>query len=233
MPYQRPKAEPIVTTDLCEYGCGGTAKYKFAKEKICCSSHQNSCPGKRKAFSDNVDHIQNAVKSLATRTALGITKTSQIKGGATRRANGHYQKLAKTMQGHWKKHPWQNNIKCPLLPYKETELLYQGTHEFEFLEALEFDNGIEWIVANVSRGPSLWYIDPTDNTERLYISDFIINNTIYEIKSLWTWNKHGKDLILEEKNKAKLTTCVKQGYNVVLVLNQQRIEYATVMGRGV
>jgi hypothetical protein len=36
--------------------------------------------------------------------------------------------------------------------------------------------------------------------------------------------------VLEEKNKAKLTTCVKQGYNVILVLNQQRIEYATVMG---
>jgi hypothetical protein len=233
MPYQRPKAEPIVTTNLCEYGCGDTAKYKFAKGKICCSLHQNSCPGKRKAFSHNVDHQQNAAKSLATRTALGITKTSQIKGGATRRANGHYQKLAKTMQEHWKTHPWQNNVQCPLLPYKETELLYQGTHEFEFLEALEFDNGIEWIVSNVKRGPSLWYVDPTDNTERLYISDFIINNTIYEIKSLWTWNKHGKDLLLEEKNKAKLTTCVKQGYNVILVLNQQRIEYATVMGRGV
>jgi hypothetical protein len=233
MPYQRPKAEPIITTSLCEYGCGDTAKYKFAKGKICCSPHQNSCPGKRKAFSDNVDHKQNAAKSLATRTALGITKTSQIKGGATRRANGHYQKLAKTMQGHWGKHSWQNNIKCPLLPYKETELLYQGTYEFEFLEALEFDNGIEWIVSNVKRGPSLQYIDPTDNTERLYISDFIIDNTIYEIKSLWTWNKHGKDLLLEEKNKAKLTTCVKQGYNVILVLNQQRIEYATVMGGGV
>jgi len=233
MPYQRPKAESIITTHLCDYGCGNTAKYKFAKGKICCSQHHNSCPEKRKAFSENVNHKQNAAKSLATRTALGITKTSQIKGGATRRANGHYQKLAKTMQGHWEKHPWQNNIKCPLLPYKETELLYQGTHELEFLESLEFDNGIEWIVLNVKRGPSLWYIDPTDNTERLYISDFIINNTIYEIKSLWTWNKHGKDLVLEEKNKAKLTTCVNQGYNVILVLNQQRIEYATVMGRGV
>ena len=230
MPYQRPKAETIETTELCEYGCGSIAKYRFAKGKVCCSAHQNSCPGKRKAFSENADHKQNAARSLATRTALGITKTSQIKGGATRRANGHYQKLAKTMQEHWEKHPWQNNIKCPLLPYKETELLYQGTHELEFLEALEFDNGIEWLVSNVKRGPSLWYVDPTDTIERLYISDFIIDNTIYEIKSLWTWNKHGRDLVLEEKNKAKLTACIKQGYNVILVLNQQGIEYATVMG---
>ena len=69
----------------------------------------------------------------------------------------------------------------------------------------------------------MWYIDPTDGIERLYISDFIINNTIYEIKSLWTWNKHGKDLVLEEKNKAKLTSGIRQGYNVVLVLNKEEI----------
>jgi hypothetical protein len=230
MPYQKPKAEPINTINLCEYGCGNIALFKFAKGKICCSQHQNSCIGKRKSFSDKVDHKQNAAKSLATRTALGITKTSQIKGGATRRASGHYQKLAKTMQEHWAKNPWQNNLECPILPYKNTELSYQGSYEFEFLEEIEFDKGIEWVVTNVKRGPSIWYIDPTDNTERLYISDFIINDTIYEIKSDWTWNKHGKDLVLEEKNKAKLTACVKQGYNAVLVLNQKRILYEAIMG---
>jgi hypothetical protein len=230
MPYQKPKAEPITTTDLCEYGCGTTAKYKFAKGKLCCSAHQNSCPGKRKLFSEKVDHKQNAAKSLATRTALGITKSSQIKGGATRRASGHYQKLAKTMQDHWAKNPWQNNLECPILPYKNTDLTYQGSYEFEFLEELEFDNGINWVLENVKRGPSLWYIDPTDNVERLYISDFIIDTTVYEIKSEWTWNRHGKDLMLEEKNKAKLTACIEQGYNVVLVLNQKRIAYAGIMG---
>jgi len=230
MPYQKPKAESINTTDLCEYGCGNIALFKFAKGKICCSQHQNSCTGKRKLFSDRVDHKQNAAKSLATRTALGITKTSQIKGGATRRSNGHYQKLAKTMQEHWAKKPWQNNLECPTLQYKNTDLSYQGSYEFEFLEEIEFDKGIEWVVLNVKRGPSIWYIDPTDNTERLYISDFIIDATVYEIKSDWTWNKHGKDLVLEEKNKAKLTACVKQGYNAVLVLNQKRILYEAIMG---
>jgi hypothetical protein len=230
MPYQKPKAESINTTDLCEYGCGNIALFKFAKGKICCSQHQNSCTGKRKLFSDRVDHKQNAAKSLATRTALGITKISQIKGGATRRASGHYQKLAKTMQEHWAKNPWQNNLECPILPYKNTELSYQGSYEFEFLEEIEFDKGIEWVVTNVKRGPSIWYIDPTDNTERLYISDFIIDATVYEIKSEWTWNKRGKDLVLEEKNKAKLTACVNQGYNVVLVLNQKRILYEAIMG---
>jgi hypothetical protein len=61
------------------------------------------------------------------------------------------------------------------------------------------------------------------------ISDFIINDTIYEIKSRWTWNKHGKDLILEEKNKAKLTTALREGYNVILILDKEEIN-ATALG---
>ena len=101
------------------------------------------------------------------------------------------------------------------------------------MEELEYEFGIEWVDKNVKRGPSLWYTDPTDCTQRLYISDFIIDNTIYEIKSGWTWNKHSKDKVLEEKNKAKLTACINQCYNVILVLNQQRISYDEIMGRGV
>jgi len=223
MSYNKPFAEPIISTQLCDYGCGQIAKYKFAKGKICCSTSHNSCPAKRKAFSDRTDHKETAAKSLATRTKLGITKSSQIKGGATRVAQGHYKQLAKTMQKHWEENPWQNNLQCPLVLYKNTNINYQGTFEYEFLENLEKINGIEWINGNIKRGPAIWYIDPTDNNKRLYISDFIIGNTIYEIKSQWTWNKHGKDLILEKKNKAKLTSALKEGYNVILVLNKEEI----------
>ena len=233
MSYNKPFAEPIITAHLCDYGCGLVANFKFRKGKVCCSTHHNSCPGKRLEFSIRTDHKERADKSLETRTRLGITKTSQIKGGATRVAQGHYKQLAKTMQKYWEENPWQNNLQCPLVSYKDTNINYQGTFEFEFLEKLEQEYGIEWLVNNVSRGPSIWYIDPTDSTKRLYISDFIIDNTIYEIKSGWTWNKHGKDIILEEKNKAKLTACIKEGYNVIVVLNQQRKNYEEIMGRGV
>lgn len=230
MTYNKPFAEKITTSQLCDYGCGQSAQYQFRKGKLCCSSHYNSCPGKRLEFSNRIDHKEIAAKSLATRTALGITKSSQIKATATRKANGHYEKLAKTMQKRWMDNPWQNNLECPILPYKNTNVVYQGTYELEFLEELEEEFGLIWIEENVKRGPSIWYIDPTDNNERLYISDFIIENTIYEIKSSWTWNKHGKDTILEEKNKAKLTACINQCYNVILVLNQKRISYEEIMG---
>lgn len=226
--YKKPQAESIETTNKCAYGCGNIAKYKFSNGKLCCSTSHNSCPSKRKAFS-NLDHTERAAKSLATRLQKGITKSCQIKATKTRKNNGHYKKLAVKMQEHWALNPWQNNLDCPILSYKNTHLRYQGSYEFEFLEELEEEFGIEWLIKNVNRGPSLWYTDPTDQSKRLYISDFIIDTTIYEIKSGWTWNKHGKDKKLEEKNKAKLTECIKQGYNVVLVLNQQRLKYEEIM----
>lgn len=226
--YKKPKAQEIKTREKCEYGCEQNANFKFANGKLCCSKSFNSCPAKRKAFSENIDHTANAAKSLKTRKELGITKSSQIKGAKTRKENGHYEKLADTMQKHWAENPWNNNLQCPLVKFKNTEINYQGSFEYNFLENLENKKGIEWLKENVQRGPTVWYKDPIDNIERLYISDFLIDNTIYEIKSSWTWNKHGKDINLESKNKKKLTSCIDQGYNVILVLNGEEIDARTL-----
>jgi len=221
--YKKPQAVEVVTEEKCAYGCGRTAKFKFTAGKVCCSKHYNSCPGKKKQFSD-MDHSERTAKSLATRTREGITKSSQIKGGETRRNSGHYDRLADKMREHWGDHPWQNNLQCPLLPYKDTKLLFQGSYELKFLEALEEQHGTDWITENVRRGPTVWYDDP-NGKERLYISDFIIGNTIYEIKSGWTWDHKGADPLLEELNKAKLTRCVELNYNVILVLNGEEIQW--------
>jgi len=37
------KAVPINTIELCSYGCGDIAKYKFNNGKICCSEHHLKC----------------------------------------------------------------------------------------------------------------------------------------------------------------------------------------------
>jgi len=223
--YKKPQATEIITNDLCQYGCNGLAKFMFTNGKICCSKHQNSCSGKRKQFSDRTDHKETAAKSLATRSRLGITKSSRVKAHATMEANGTYQVMREKMQWHWKNNPHQNNIQCPLIPYKDTTINYQGSYEYEFLEKLEQQFGIEWVISNVRRGPSIWYNDPKDGSKRLYISDFLIDNTIYEIKSQWTWNRHGTNEVLENMNKAKLDECVRQGYKVILVLNKQEQEW--------
>lgn len=225
--YKKAQASKVQTEELCNYGCGTVAQYQFWNGKLCCSKHYNSCKGKRQAFS-SLDHTERTKKSLQTRIEKGITKTSQIKGGATRRKMGHYEKLAEKMKSHWEENPWDNNLHCPFLEYKNTGIMYQGSYEYEFLEELEHENGIEWLTDNVFRGPSIWYTD-IDGTQRLYISDFVIENTVYEIKSSWTWNKNGKDQSLEEKNKAKLSACVSEGYSVVLVLNHKKVLYEEIM----
>ena len=226
MSYNKPFSESITTDRLCDYGCEEMANYKFRNGKVCCSKHYNSCKGKIQNFS-NLDHTERTSKSLETRTRLGITKTSQIKGGKTRKDSGHYSKLAIKMQEHWNNNPWENNTQCPILQYKNINLKFQGSYEYEFLEMLEEKHGLNWIAENVARGPSLWYND-LENIKRLYISDFIIGNTIYEIKSSWTWNKIGKDLDLENKNKAKLKEAISQGYKVILILDGREIDATTL-----
>lgn len=220
--HHKPYSTPINTTELCDFGCNTTAKYLFKNGKKCCSHHFNSCPGKRKNYGEQ-DHSARTAKSLKTRLRLGITKSSQIKATKTRIANGHYEKLAKLNKEHWKNNPWQNNTRCPILPFRGLALTYQGSYEFDFLESLEKQYGLNWVSQNVTRGPSIWYIDPTDQAKRLYLSDFLIGNTIYEIKSSWFWNKKETDSLLEIKNMAKLLTCKQLGYSVILVLDKKEI----------
>ena len=189
---------------------------------MCCSKHFNSCPGKRKAFSE-LNHRARTEKSLETRTKLGITKSSQIKGAKTRKANGHYKKLADTMRTHWEKRPWNNMPHWGI--FKNTDIKYQSQPEYNFLQELEQEHGLDWVRDNVKRGPCFRYNDPTSRKERLYISDFQVGNTIFEVKGNYTWNKLGKDKSLEKTNKAKLDKVKELNYNVILVLEGKRITY--------
>jgi len=222
MKYHRPYTTKIDSKEPCAYGCGQTAQYQFRKGILCCSKHFNSCPAKRKNFSDRTDHKERNKKSLATRIRLGITKSSQVKAGKTRVKKGHYKKLAKTMREHWKNNPWNNNPKWST--YKNTDIQVQSTYEYNFLQDLENKHSFDWLKKNVKRGPCFYYIDPKTKKERLYISDFKIGNTIFEVKGHYTWNNFGTDKSLEKLNKAKLDSVKKNNYNVVLVLEGKRIK---------
>lgn len=223
--YTKPQVSDYIGTELCMYGCEQPAKFQFKNKKLCCSKSYNSCPGKIKKFQD-LDHTEAAQKSLATRLEKGITKSSRSKAIRTMRKNGTYETIAEKMRVAWETNPWENNTRAPLTEYKETGVNFQGSYEYKFLEHLESKHGINWISDNVQRGPSLRYYDTTTDSERLYISDFIIGDTVYEIKSRWTWNKKGKDPLLEQKNYCKLRACIEQGYKVILVLEDKEIKYA-------
>ena len=84
-----------------------------------------------------------------------------------------------------------------------------------------------WVKQKVFRGPSIQYIDYYGKT-RWYLSDFIIENVVYEIKSDWTWNRRGKDKILEQNNINKLIATKKAGYDVKLIREGKEIDYAII-----
>jgi hypothetical protein len=222
MKYHKPYTTSIQTKETCAYGCGNTAQYRFRSGVLCCSKHYNSCPEKRKNFSENVDHLSAGRKSLATRVASGMTKIQAKKATATRIKQGHYKKLAKTMRRHWAKNPWDNHGKWRT--YEDTGILLQSNYEYNFLQELAEEHGIQYVKDNVKRGPCFYYKDPTTKKERLYISDFKIDNTIFEVKGNYTWNNHGKDKKLEKLNKAKLDSVKENNYNVILVLEGKRIK---------
>jgi hypothetical protein len=41
------KAEPIVTSELCSYGCNTVARYKNRSNKLMCDTSSNKCPANR------------------------------------------------------------------------------------------------------------------------------------------------------------------------------------------
>ena len=95
--------------------------------------------------------------------------------------------------------------------------------ELKWLTKIEKTNGLDWLLENVKNGPTFKYLNPIANAYRFYFSDFLINNTVYEIKSSYTWNKIGKDLDLEAVNHAKLQSAKDRGYEVILVLDHVEI----------
>jgi hypothetical protein len=175
---------------------------------------------KRKNYADQ-HKTEWSDKSLATRVSTGTTKSSQIQGSKTRIANGHYIKLAERMRELYAQEPWYQRLKCKHNIHASVDLLYQGQHEYRFLEQCIKQNGEDWVKQNIRRGPGIRYHDTILNKQRLYLPDFIdtSTNTIYEVKSSYTWNR---SIVT---NKDKLNACIKEGYNVVLVLDNKHINY--------
>lgn len=109
-------------------------------------------------------------------------------------------------------------------PYKSTALYYASSYEFKWIEQLESNYGLDWVLSNVTRGPNFRYFDDHDKCMRNYPSDFRIGNTIYEIKSCYIFHK---TLLDRERNIKKLDTVLSEGYVVKLVLNFKEYDWST------
>jgi len=92
--------------------------------------------------------------------------------------------------------------------YKDTDLTYQGSYEFNFLE--KFYDKIK-----IENGPSISYV--YNNIERIYHSDFYIPsfNLIVEIKSSYLYKKDATQI------KAKEEYCIKNGYKFLIIIDKR------------
>ena len=113
-----------------------------------------------------------------------------------------------------------------LKPYQNTKIFYGSSYELKWLEQLEELHGLDWVTANVRRGPNFRYWDPQENCWRNYPSDFRIDQTIYEIKSDYYFAKNSNEL---RKNILKLDAAVSEDWIVKLVMNY--LEYDWVNDR--
>lgn len=112
---------------------------------------------------------------------------------------------------------WGKGVECKR--YQDTNLYYQGSFELAFLDQKAAELGS---TDTIKRGPAVVY---DFNGPRTYLADFQIGNTIYEIKSEWTWWNTGKNSDLLQVNTAKLDAALSAGYDVVLVLEGEEITW--------
>ena len=92
-------------------------------------------------------------------------------------------------------------------------IFWQYSNERRFLERAV----LEGTISKISRGPSIKY--SFNNDTKTYFSDFIIDNTIYEIKS--TYTMFGLENSFLKKNIAKLDAAKSLGYIVYVVIDDK------------
>jgi hypothetical protein len=101
-----------------------------------------------------------------------------------------------------------------LKPYPNLTTLYYGSsYEFKWLKSIEQLAGIDYIKENVKRGPNFRYLDIISKCMRNYPSDFIVDRTVYEIKSCYIFS------IDRDRNVIKFDSVIKQGFSLKIVLD--------------
>lgn len=81
--------------------------------------------------------------------------------------------------------------------YKNTNLTFQGSYEFFFLELME-NKGL---LQEITTPNPVSYI--LNEQQHIYNPDYQFRGQVIEIKSSWTYNKNGTDKNLEIKNETK------------------------------
>jgi hypothetical protein len=139
------------------------------------------------------------------------------------------QKFIETSLKKWGvRHPMQNEeylekylkAGCKIHPYKDTNLYYQGSYEFDFLEKY-----YDLYKGEIERGKTFQYI-LEDNNTHYYFSDFFIPslNMIIEIKSTGVIKLQGENKVI-----AKGNSVIQNGYKYNMIINKDYSEFNTLV----
>lgn len=101
--------------------------------------------------------------------------------------------------------------------YKDTNLTYQGSYEFHFLEQLDKRG----LLSEVSNGSSFDY--EFLGKKHVYHTDFVLRNEHIEIKSGWTYDGNGTNELLKELNHTKWGSVVAMGEKIIVLKSKQEI----------
>ena len=111
-------------------------------------------------------------------------------------------------------HSW----KCVSKPYKSTNLTYQSTYEYDFLEFCEKND----ILHLIKRSPSFKYLGKNS----YHYPDFIYDSRlIVEIKSKWILDLQGGQDVISEKKKSVESS----GYEYLLLLDKDYIQFENII----
>jgi len=103
-------------------------------------------------------------------------------------------------------------VKCPVKRYNE-DLHYQGSFEKKFLDFVN----VLGLIKFIKNGPTFYY--QIEGKQACYKSDFVCSNSIFETKSIWSYDNRGKNIKLRLKTNLKVIAALKSGYDYFLVID--------------
>lgn len=199
-------------TNLKKYGCEHSSQAEVSKEKIRQTFiKKTGYPGPfanpefnkkiAKQNSENSKEIKNKVK-----------QTNLKKYGKE-----YYFQTEKFLLEREKTRNWHKDF--TKYKYKNTNLYYQGSYELHFLQEAERNNVLE----HVQRGFPVKYI--FNNKDCIYFPDFFLQkkNLVVEIKSKWTLDRNGNDVLMRERQVAKAKAIESENINYILLLSKKEI----------
>lgn len=189
--------------NLCDYGCGHTALYILKNGKKCCSKSFNQCPAMRLKNSNGVQKAYNEGKLNAKENYQKLPEETKRRmawsKNLTKETNNSVKIVADKISIGYKSGKIIHALKGKTLSSDVIDKIYQGILKSNKgrrgnYKGYHFDSSWElaFIVYNIDHKiqfkrnmESFNWFNPYDGKFHKYFPDFIVNDTLIEIKAVY------------------------------------------------